>query len=284
MHSVDAREESSVEVARRRARRRLGMVLATGLGVLALMAATDFLPSGAEWFQAHPMTASAISTVMTFVAVGLLVGRWVKEREAAQLYRISTVAYRSLAQAVNDVGRSILAPVVGADLHALAIPSSWGENASASRARLRAHGFEPVFEQQSGSWRGFSQESHGDILRSLLGAPEFVALLFRCTATERRRLHEATAVWAPVMLTSEQTSADLGRLRALTDAMELVQEHARDSGAVPVAPGGWVPDAAWLDNTSAAYWGAVACYEQLRDEFGDLADLPSDAVVHKRRG
>jgi hypothetical protein len=266
--------------ADRRARRRLLWTLSGGVALLVVLALSDYFPPGADWFAAHPMTASTVSTVITFVAVGLLVEQWLKERSAAQLRLISSVAYRSLAQAVNDAGRSLLAPLVGADLAALAVPS--GDDVTVVRARLLRHGLEPTFDQSTGSWRGIGAESHDHVLRTLCTEAAYVQALFRTAAVGRRRLHDATAMWAPVMLNARSTSDDLGTLRQLTDAMELLQERCRLSGVVGRDVPGWVPDTEWLDHLSRDFWAAVSTYELLRDDFAELAELPSDEIVLRR--
>jgi hypothetical protein len=264
-----------------RSRRRLLGILGAGALLLGLLVAADYLPPGAQWYAGHPMTASAIGTIVTFVAIGLLVENWIREREAAQLFLVSTVAYRSLAQHVNDAGRSLLAPVVGADLSALAVPGCCDEDAPTILARLDRAGLKATFDQTTGSWRGITTTTHGASLRRLCAERDFVQLLFRTSATCRRRLHDATAMWAPVMLTSRWSSADLGRLRLLTDAMELLQERCRLSGAIG-RDAAWEPGDAWLDAVSTDFWVAIAAYERLRDDFAELAELPSDAIVRRR--
>lgn len=265
----------------RRAQRRLLGALSGGVGLLALLTLADFVPPGADWYAAHPMTASTVTTVVTFVAVSLLVEQWLKERSAAQLRLVSSVAYRSLAQVVNDAGRSLLAPLVGADLQALAIPAG-SDDVAAARARLLRHGLEPTFDQSTGSWRGIGAASHDQVLRALCTEPAYVQMLFRTAANGRRRLHDSTAMWAPVMLGARSTSDDLGALRQLTDAMELLQERCRLGGVIGRDLPGWVPDPGWLDALSRDFWAAVSTYESLRDDFAELAELPSDEIVLRR--
>jgi hypothetical protein len=254
-----------------------------GVGLLALLAAADFVPPGAEWFAGHPMTSAALSTVVGFVAVTLFVEKWLKDREAAQLGRISTVAYRSLAQYANDAGRSLLAPLVGADLARLGVPSSWPEGLDAITTRLTAAGFARDFHPDTGSWKSISRTSHGHVLEAFLDDPAFLEGLFLCAAAERRRLHQATAVWAPVMLISATHAEELGDLRTLTDAMELLQERVRASGITAWSGGPWVPRPGWsADAVCDAYWTAVTAYEPLRNHLGDQADLPSDDLLVRR--
>ena len=257
--------------------------LAAGVALLGLLAAADYLPPGASWWAHHTMTAAAGATVIGFVAVGLVIDSWLRERQAQQLQRISTVAYRSLAQYANDAGRALLAPLVGADLYSLGVPSALPGDVVVTRRRLDRLGFDVTFSEDTGSWRNASKASLDVVLRSLTSERGFVEEAFRTTASWRRRLQEATALWAPVMLVSQNSAADLGRLRDLTDDLELLQEQWRLGGGLGGDPAiGWHPEAAWLSAISVQYWTTIATYERIRDDFAELAALPSDAIVHRR--
>lgn len=251
--------------------------------LLAVLALADYIPPGGEWWADHPMTGAACATIVGFLAIGLLLESWLKEREARQLRRISTVAYRSLAQYVNDAGRSLLAPLLGADLYAAGVPGSAPADAPAARRRLARMGFGVAFREQTGSWRDTAPETLDPVLRALVGEAGYVLEAFRTTARERRRMQEATALWAPIMLVSRSSTDDLGRLRELTDALELLQEQWRRSGLVGGQVGAWEPSPDWSDAVSAQFWSTIAIYARIRDEFAELAELPSDAIV-KRRG
>jgi hypothetical protein len=254
---------------------------ATGVALLVVLALLDYVVPHGGWYADHPMSAAALSGLLGFMAAGLFLEGWLKEREGRRLDRISTVAYRSLAQYANDAGRSLLAPLNGADLHALAIPGAEPQDAPQAQALLARHGHRPCFDEATGSWRTDPSELD-PVLADLLGEPEFVRRMFRVTATVRRRLQEATALWAPVMLTSKRCSDDLGRLRDLTDALELLQEHWRRSGLIGADPVPWVPPDGWAAGVRDQYWLTFAVYVQIRDEFADLARLPSDALVRRR--
>ncbi|AZI57070.1 hypothetical protein EH165_01690 [Nakamurella antarctica] len=257
------------------------------LGVAALTAflvSLDFLAPGAGWWSSHPMTAGAASALITFIALGLLLEGALKQREAAKLAPILTVAYRSLAQYANDAGRVLLAPLNGPDLFGLGIPGFDRNEVDRIRARLRNNGISPTFNEATGSWKLQNRALLKTTLEKLLVDPAYIQELFRDVATMRRSLQEATAKWAPVMLTSNSTSHDLGDLRQLTNAMELLQEHIRKSRAVGSSTENWVHDPDWLAGVSQQFWSTVACYEQMRDRFGDLAALPSDAIVNRRSG
>jgi hypothetical protein len=252
-----------------------------GLVLLLALALLDFLVPRGSWYADHPMSSAALSTLVGFLAAGLFLEGWLKEREGRRLDRISTVAYRSLAQYANDAGRSLLAPLNGADLHALAIPEAGPGDVAEARALLARMGHRPRFDESTGSWQTVPAELD-PALADLLGDPEFVRRMFRTTAIVRRRLQEATALWAPVMLTSKTCADDLGRLRDLTDALELLQEHWRRSGLVGVEPGSWTATPEWAEGVRTQFWATIAVYVEIRDQFADLARLPSDALVRRR--
>lgn len=251
------------------------------LGLFAGLALLDYVVPEGSWYAAHPMSAAALSSLIGFIAAGLLLEGWLKEREARRLERISTVAYRSLAQYANDAGRALLAPLNVADLYALGLPTALPGDAEACRARLRQLGHDVSFDQATGSWTALPAERRW-ILRDLMNDPSFVREMFRTTATMRRRLQEVTALWAPVMLSSKNYADDLGRLRELTDALELLQEHWRLSGLIGLEPGHWEVTAEWSQGLQEQFWSTISIYEHIRDDFGDLAKLPSDAIVRRR--
>lgn len=292
-----SKHETPAQPTRRDPRRRRALTtasLATAAALLLLLALGDFLPPGGHWWSERPMTVAALSTVVGTILIGVMLQRWMRESEAAQLERVSTVAYRGLAQQVNDAGRNLVAPVIGADLGALAVPSSWGEDLAALRGRLRRLGHAETHTPASGWWQHVTSGSHGAVLEDLLADPEFVGLLFRCAASERRALQQATAAWAPVMLISSASTTDLGRLRFLTDSLEYLEEtvrpaHVRILEAAAGAEAAAEPvevTPAERQGIAAAYWAVIRHYERLGDEFASSAALPSDELMarHVRGG
>ena len=280
-HDAPAPRLDRAHSSRRRRATTLFAVLAS-LTLLALLVLADFMPPGREWWASHPMTSAATSALLGSVAIGVMVQHWLKEQEAAQRERISTVAYRGLAQSINDTGRNLLAPVVGADLEALAIPSSWGESTEAMRGRLDAASHPSDFAPISGWWLKINSASHGHVFDSLLQESEFISLLFLSAARERRRLQDATSAWAPVMLISGVTTTDLGRLRYLTDALEMLEEVVRPPHIRQLSGGEWSLNQDEHGRIARAYWGAIRHYERLGDEFASAAALPSDELAARR--
>jgi hypothetical protein len=252
-----------------------------GLLVLAALGALDFLAPRGNWYAGHPMSAAALTTLVGFAVVGFFLDGWLQDREGRRLEPISTVAYRSLAQFANDAGRSLLAPLSGADLYALGVPDAGPDDAAWSRALLARHGHLPCFDERTGSWQA-GRSLLDPVLVDLLRDPEYVRRAFRVTALVRRRLQEATALWAPVMLTSTSYADHLGQLRTLTDALELLQEQWRLSGLISRESLDWSPDARWCSAVRSQFWTTIDAYVEIRDQFAELAKLPSDAIVRRR--
>jgi hypothetical protein len=238
--------------------------------------------------QEHPMTAQAIGGAILFVQGGLLLAAFLQYRDRQRMQRIATVAYRSLAQAANDAGRRLLAPLNGADLYELGIPPDLlapgqsGSIVEEDRARLRANGFDVSFAEPTGSWRP-QRPLLEERLPPLLDDPRFVRRLFRVASRARRDVQDYTARWAPTMLVDSELTDDLGRLRRLTDALEQLLERLRASGLMSVEVSDWTAPPGFADLVAAAFWDAIKAYEELRTEFGDLADLPSDSWVDRNR-
>lgn len=251
--------------------------------LLALMISLDFVAPTGDWYARHPMTSAALGTVLSFWIAGLLLESWFRDREARKLERISTVAYRSLAQYANDAGRTILASLTGADLHLMGLPDATPESVERTRVLLVRNGVARTDVAHSGSWRPTDVEALKGALVVMLRDLDFSTELFRTVARARRRVQEGTGLWAPVMLTSPGLADDLGRFRRVTDSLELLQEHLRPVVAWADAPHEHEPTHEWVESVTTAFWDAIHEYETVRDEFGGRACLPSDVALAGRR-
>lgn len=245
------------------------------VGVLVVLVALDFLPGVAAWLSAHPMTAATLTTLVFFVVFSMFFEAWWKERQALKLERISTVAYRSLAQCVNDIGRNLLVPVTGINITRLGIPQIWPESQADVDARLERVGRRLGVAAVTGSWNAAERDEFAALAGPFLEEVEFQHSLFLAAARGRRVLHDATAVWGTIMLVSSATAEDLAGLRDLTDALERLQELMRQTLSSSMAPD-------WQANAVEAYWHAIECYQRLRDDYGDKAALPSDVIVNRK--
>lgn len=252
--------------------------LLMGIILIVLLAASDYIWPGAAWWSEHPMTATAISTILFFVAVTMLFERWLRGRQARQLEMISTVAYRSLAQQVNDVGRCLLVPFTGIDIDKLGIPQIWPETNIEVSKRLDKFGKRLPITPKTGSWNSAERQDFIRLANLFLTDPDFLQSLFLCVSRSRRLLHETTSNWAATMLVSTSTSGDLGKLRLLTDSLELLQERARAMIADPQD----APSEDLAGSVTEQYWQVICDYQELRNFYGDQAALPSDQIVDRK--
>lgn len=246
------------------------------------MALLDFVTPTGDWYARHPMTSAALGMILSFWIAGLLLEGWFKDREARKLERISTVAYRSLAQYANDAGRTLLGLLNGADLFVLGVPGATRGSVAKGRELLERNGVSSSFEEPSGSWRPADVNGLKGALFTMLRDDEFSEDLYRTVACARRRVQDATAVWAPVMLTSPTLAKDLGRYRELSDSLELLQEHLRPAVSAGRRNPHVISDD-WLHTVTGCFWSTIVVYEGVRDEFAERASLPSDVVFAGRR-
>lgn len=165
----------------------------------------DIAPIG-EFWRPLDNTRDAIYGLIGVLVTANLINLWSKrradKRDEARFAGISVVAYRSLAQAANDAGRMLLAPVIGADLHAAAIPGFTPDDHERDLFNLEAIGVTTDFLPKTGEWdRDFNLATLEPNLLKLIELPEFVPEMFRRTSRARRLLQESMATWAPVVLT-----------------------------------------------------------------------------------
>lgn len=256
--------------------------LVLALVMLIAWVGLDFVPPSLSWWQAHPHFSAAISTVISFIVAGILLSAWLDEREARRLSRVSTVAYRGLAQAANDAVRTLLAPLMGVDLFRLGLPDATPQDVVDVRRRLNHdHRVESPLPEL-GSWRHYDRDYLDETLRLLASDDSFLESLFRSIAVIRRRAQDVTGLWAPVMFTSRVHSSHLARFRDVTDSLELLQERLR---AVIHGRIGSSRESLDLTVTFAQqFWQTVSDCEITRDTFADLAELPSDSITRRQLG
>lgn len=211
-----------------------------------------------------------------FVTAGLI-NLWNKrraeKRDKLRFDGMSTVAFRSLAQAVNDAGRMILAPVVGADLHAAGIPGFSPADHQRNLNQLRAIDIDPDFSPQSGVW---DEAVHGhaleEVLLRLCALDGFPEQMFRTTSAARRRLQTAMAEWAPVLVAVPGANEQLGYGWPLADQIVRLLESWRTLKTVIAS--GQDRDAA-LDRVAAEYVETIRQYQAAIAELVPLSRLPT---------
>lgn len=222
-------------------------------------------------------TRGALFSVVGALVTAGLVNTWNKKRadtrDKLRYEGMSKVAFRSLAQTVNDVGRMLLAPVVGADLYAAGVPGFTPEHHQQNLANLRALSIQPDFVPTSGVWDdAVGRQQLLVNLRALCSQGGFPELMFRTTSAARRRLQTAMADWAPVMVAVPGANEHLARGWPLADQVVLLLESWRDLTSV-VASGS--PSPSDLDRVAEDYAETIRQYQAWIQELIPLAGLPS---------
>jgi hypothetical protein len=255
--------------------------LAVGTGVF--LAALDVIP-GAQFWTGQPMTAQAVGGGILFIQGGLLLTGFLRWRELDRLGKITVVAYGSLAQSANDAGRRLLAPLNGADLFQLGIPADDagpGETRSVAeldRERLARFGLPVTFDELGGSWR-----SHHKLIKErlpiLLTDPAFVRRLYRSAARARRETMAAAALWASTMLVDAEHAEHLIEFQVINTKVEALASRLRMSGLMSREPESWTATDDWIESVLTSFVNTINVYEQIRNKFGSLAKLESDAFT-----
>jgi hypothetical protein len=221
-------------------------------------------------------TRGAVFSVVGALVTAGLVNAWNKKRadtrSRLRYEGMSKVAFRSLAQTVNDVGRMLLAPVVGADLHAAGIPGFTHEHHQQNLDNLRAQSIEPDFRPTSGVWDdAVSREQVLANLIALCAQDGFPELMFRTTSAARRRLQTAMADWAPVMVAVPGANEQLARGWPLADQIVLLLESWRD---LLSATASGTPTENVLARVAEDYAETIRQYQAWIQDLIPLAALP----------
>lgn len=205
------------------------LLLAITLLLLPSILDIDVVGHAAEPFS---NTIAAVFAVIGVLVTARLVNRWnmIREQEEAiaRFYGLSRIAFRSLSHTVNDVGRMILAPVLGVDLRVLGIPGLGRTDVDDYLAPSRRLGDVAPNGYSSGFWE-LPDEGHlRELVMRLLSDPEFAPQMFLMTARARRRLQDTLADWAPVMVTVPRAAGELDEGWGLSDALVTSQERWRE--------------------------------------------------------
>lgn len=108
-----------------------------GLVLLFIPTLIDVLVPSGDFKARHSFLLGSFANLANFLAVAYFFSIFFRERNAAKQDRISTVAYRSLSQASNDVLRKLLAPLNGVNLYDLALYEAPSEVWEENRKRLK---------------------------------------------------------------------------------------------------------------------------------------------------
>ncbi|MBC7442522.1 MAG: hypothetical protein H7311_08390 [Ramlibacter sp.] len=209
--------------------RRPWLVLAAIALILSpsLLDLTEVDTATAGFAHTRDAVIGLIGIFITARIVDTLGKRRSDARDKERFQGISTIAFRGLSQTVNDVGRMLLAPAVGADLYSAGIPGFGAAEHAANLAILRSCGIEPQLASTSGFWDHIDDARLATDLDRLCSDREFVGLMLRVTSAARRRLQQSMAEWAPVMITVPAANDELGPGWVLADQLVLLAESWR---------------------------------------------------------
>lgn len=256
--------------------RRFGLVLAACALILS-PSLLDFaaVDTATESFgHTRDAIIGLIGIFITVRIVDTLGKRRADARDKERFQGISTIAFRGLSQTVNDVGRMLLAPAIGADLYAGGIPGFVAADHAANLATRRSLDIEPQIGATSGFWNHIDDQKLAADLEQLCTHPGFVGLMLRVTASARRRLQESMAEWAPVMITVPAANDELGPGWILADQLVLLAESWRALDLeLQVAPGSSPVEA--IDRVQVHYFETLRQYRVWLEVLQKHANLPT---------
>jgi hypothetical protein len=204
------------------------LYLIAGSVLLGSQAIFDYI--GTSWANSHGNTIAAISAVVGVITTIYLINAFsdirLARQEEQRFTNIKRIAFRSLSQTVNDLGRRLMGPVTGIDLFDAGIPNVSPEEVLNQRKRLKRFGLSPL-EVSSGFWGSISSETLNQRIRILLQDPTFAPEMFRATSKARRELQSSLAEWAPVMVRVPQAYEELSAGWPLADQIVRLAEEWR---------------------------------------------------------
>lgn len=257
-------------------------LLLLAIVLLLLPAVLDVEPIG---IAAAPFTntIAAVFAVVGVLVTARLVNRWTMLREqddAIVRFRgLSRIAFRSLSQTVNDVGRMLLAPVHGIDLRVLGVPGVDRQDVDDYLSPILRAGGSPHGGMVTGFWREDDEGALRERPETLMREEGFPAQMFLMTARARRRLQDTLADWAPVMVTVPGAASELDAGWGLSDALVRSAERWRLLALEGTA-------ASEADRLASAddYLDAVRHYRVWLEDLQARADLPTKGYTSQRAG
>jgi hypothetical protein len=172
-------------------------------GVTAALVATDLAAGGiSDFWSRHPMAAGVVSGLL-LLGIGLwIVEGWVVEHGKP----VVREAYRALATDLGTVAFVMRWCVQGSRDRPDAVPVGTGVDTEC---------LQPVLEAMAAAPEGGYARRLKRLVRNDEWRDATVDVLRVC----RRRLHDAAAGWATVMLTSPELADDLARVADLTEEL-----------------------------------------------------------------
>lgn len=235
------------------------LLAATGYG--AALATAEALWSLSD---RAPLWSGLATDLLMLLFVAAVVDSVVARRERAKVDLVARIMYRSLAQLAFDGRRGLDALLTGTDLRAAGVPG-WDDDLVTGTRRVLA-GAGPADP------RPLDDRSRGPRLAALLHDHDFTVLLYRELSVFKRRVHDVTGRWAPIMLLTSEAADDLGRMRVLADALGDLHQTVYHGAATVLPREEWTADPDWV----AAVVGLAAEYlheaEQARAYYHGLAE------------
>lgn len=202
--------------------------LLIGLALLGSQAVFDY--AWTDWANTHGNTISAVSAVtgvlVTIYFINAFSDMRLAKQEEERFRALKKIAFRSLSQTVNDVGRRLIAPIAGVDLYKAGVPQSTAEDFDRRKQRLSDIGLKPL-TVNSGFWGSISVDILSERIKVLAEDPTFVDEMFRESSKARRELQSALAEWAPVMVRVPKAYEDLEAGWPLADQIVRLAEAWR---------------------------------------------------------
>lgn len=189
-----------------------------------------FINFGFLGFNLEPSFSDSLFAATSLLVTVFLVDKFAQLRQEArereQFREVRKIAYRSLSQSVNDVGRRLIGPLVGANLFLAGIPRVTPNDVERYQEVLQATGLERI-EPKSGFWNAITEQEILSRFSQLSDDHDWLDLFFRFTTASRRDLQDGFSSWATVMNLDPEAREKLDEGWKLFDSTVLLSEAIR---------------------------------------------------------
>lgn len=192
-----------------------------------------------------PLWSGLATDLLMLLIVAAVVDSVVARREQAKVDLVARIMYRSLAQLAFDGRRGFEALLTGADLRAAGIPG-WDDELVSDARDLLAGNRDLLAAAGLAAQGPVDAATRGLRLAALLADHRFVVLLYRELSVFKRRVHDVTGQWAPVLLLTGEAAEDLNRMRSLADALGDLHQTVYHGAATVLPAQDWVAAPDWV--------------------------------------
>jgi len=239
-----------------------------GLVFLFAPVGLDFISPQSKFKDSHSFLLESVVSLLNYISLAYFFTLFLRRRQAEKQKRISTVAYRTLSQASNDVLRKIIAPLNGANLYDLGLYELNSEVWKTNRLRLENLNRLPPFKGFSGLWENLNDPYLKKNLEILMEDPLFLKQMYLIVTRARRDIQEIVGIWAAVMFTSSDLEKDLSEFRDLADNLEYLQEIWRILHSHELTH-------EQMKSAQIQFWITVRCSFHLAKSFALKGAMPS---------